>query len=86
MKKYYVTLGRLQALVMGYNTIQACILALRKMQETSLDVVDDDVDTGTIFRVSERGFDVHNDDERYMLYDIIKIMNVTNNPEPIPEN
>ena len=81
-KKYYVRLGQHKVLVMAQSTVQACINALRKI---NLDSVEDEVNVPTTFWVSERGFDVHEDDEGYWLSSILRIMYLANNGEPVPE-
>ena len=83
MSKYYVRLGEYKILVLAGNAIQACINALQKID---LDVVEEEVGVPTTFWVSQRGFDSHNDDEGYWLSSIIKIMTLSNNCGPIPEN
>lgn len=55
MRKYYVSCGDIQAIVMASTGIQAAVKSFRLPTPVR--------NLATSFRVSERGFDVHDDDE-----------------------
>lgn len=76
MNKYYVTWGEREFVVQSGNEVAACIGAMNLAFAKYVDVV------GTMFRVSQRGFDVHDDDYTISLGDVIKIQMLANEYEP----
>ena len=59
MRKFYITCGKVQRIVLGYTDVHACIKSFPWFVEQGKGFI------GTIFRVSERGFDKHDDDTIY---------------------
>ena len=82
MRKFYVTFGNYQRVLHASNTIHACILVYKSMAGGEFWV--DNIHTS--FRVSERGFDVHDDDEVYDANEIIKILMVAAQECDLDEN
>lgn len=73
MNKYYITWGTRTFIVLAGNEIAACIKAMNIAYEKYVDVV------GTMFRVSLRGHDEHDDDFMVSLNDVIQIQMMSNN-------
>lgn len=75
--KYYVSYGDKMAEVgLWGNHIAPCINLLKKLPSDQFDT-----DMPTYFRVSERGFDEHDDDRIVPLEMVLSIMQLANNPE-----
>lgn len=74
--KYYVTIDSHQGTYHAGNPYQACMKALRQKFDKYTDVV------GNAFRVSQKGFETHNDDEIIETELILKLMMLANQPTP----
>lgn len=77
MKKFYVTLNEKQIIVLAGNQYQACIKALKSF----LDPEAFESQIGLQFRLSERGFGLHDDDIYIPLQDVVMIMFLAHFPE-----
>jgi len=77
--KYYVTVDSCCSVVNASNPYQACMKTMRQKFNKYTEVI------GSVFRVSQKGFDKHDDDEIIETELIIKLMILANNPVPIPE-
>lgn len=66
MRKFYVSSGTMQEVLLASTREQACIKAMRRL--------DNPIKIGTRFRVSERGFDAHYDDFFINTSTIISLM------------
>jgi len=63
--KYYVTFGKHSHVIHAGNPWQACILMLQKKDFKKL---------SKYFRVSQKGFDKHEDDEIFTISHILRIL------------
>lgn len=83
MNKYYVSCGKRWALVMAGNPNHACILAFQRMFGKRHPVLlggdEEDYAISNTFRVSERGFEEHDDDIIVETDLIIKLQLLSNN-------
>jgi len=70
--KYYITLGETQYLVKDNNPYKACMQVLRLKFNKYTDVL------ANRFRVSQRGFDWHPDDEYIDTSTIISLLLLSN--------
>ncbi|KKL74830.1 hypothetical protein LCGC14_2060950 [marine sediment metagenome] len=66
--KYYVTFGHFQYMVLAGNIYNACVLTLRAKTRKFMDNIP------IYFRVSNRGFDKHKNDDIVQLCDIIWLL------------
>ncbi len=73
--KLYVTNGKQSILINGGNPIHGCILALRRFLKES----ECETELSTIFRVSQRGFEEHDDDVVVSLGQVIALNHLANN-------
>lgn len=72
--KYYVTFGTINCIIQTGNILAACVKAYKLYFNTkelpkSLPI---------FFRVSQRGFDKHDDDELISVAEIIKLITMSN--------
>lgn len=66
--KYYISFGKYKKVLIAGNPIHACIKVLRSyMNDTPLTI-------SKIFKVSQCGFDDHDDDEIYSLKEILRVI------------
>lgn len=72
MNKYYVTWGSREFIILAGNEVAACMGAMKKAFSKYVDMV------GPMFRVSQRGFDQHDDDFTIELGDVIKLQILSN--------
>jgi len=54
MNKFYVVSGLVKEIVLATNPVNAAVIAMRRLDGPIL--------MGTTFRISEKGFDEHDDD------------------------
>ena len=66
MRKYYVSSKQIQEIVLADTAPQACVFAFRRG--------DNPIKCGPVMRVSERGFDKHDDDEVFETGSIIGLI------------
>lgn len=64
--KYYVSFGKYKKVLIAGNPIHACIKVLRSYMD------DIPLTISKVFRVSQCGFEDHDDDEIYSLKEILK--------------
>ena len=76
MNKYYITFGKHRKTLLAETPIRACVLMIRKVfnGESYVDLLP------VIFRISERGFDKHDDgnDVYITTHEVIEIMEKDN--------
>lgn len=70
--KYYVTCGNNTMIRIASTPEQACILAFRQWFSKDMSSI------GSVFRVSQRGFDKHNDDKLFSSAVVIKLVRLSN--------
>ncbi len=75
--KLYVTNGKQSILINGGNPIHGCILALRKFLEEDFEGYERNISDR--FRVSQRGFEEHDDDVVVSLGQVIALSHLANN-------
>lgn len=75
-KKYYVTWGPYKKLLVRTRPYEACRDFMRDILDKSEN--DDDFLLPLVFKVSERGFEDHDDDFFITTYDILAIMRESN--------
>lgn len=74
MKKFYITCGDHQFMCGAVTPIQACLFMFYKYFS-----IGNHIKTmGTMFRVSERGYDKHDDDNNWETADIVSIALLNN--------
>lgn len=72
--KYYISFGKTRTIIYHGNSVAACINVFRRYFNK-----DDPPRTlPTVFRVSQLGFDEHENDEYYSVGEIIKIIQLSN--------
>lgn len=94
MNKYYVSWGQEQVLLTACYPIQAAVLAARRIMRKNRDdgVYRDSYDEtpvvvlSTQIIVSEKGFDSHDDDEKYDASEIIALVMLSARPIKEVEN
>ena len=75
--KYYVSYGdKMSKVSLAGNHIAPCINLLKELPSDQFDT-----NMPTHFRVSQRGFDEHDDDQIVSLQTVLSIMQLANNPE-----
>lgn len=72
MRKFYVSCGGLQRLVLAHTPPQACMKTFGWFVDEGKGHI------GLLMRVSERGFDVHEDDENYFTSQILALICYSN--------
>ena len=75
MGKYYVIFGNYKEVVIGGHSYNACIKVFRKFM---LDGDEPKKSISNCFRVNQKGFDEHEDDELIGTGEIIKLMAMSN--------
>jgi len=74
MRKYYVNFGKHDAIMMAANPIHACILMLQRV--ISYEWLNG-FNMPITFKVSERGFQEHEEDEGFDTLDILRLLTLS---------
>lgn len=67
MNKFYVTCGEIQALVLAHNPIHACIKTFQNLSNNPTII-------STLVRVSQCGFNQHEDDDIFSTESIFRLL------------
>lgn len=78
MRKYYVNWGKHATILTAANPIHACILVFQRIIGQQWV---DEFDLPTTFKVSERGFEDHNDDEKLDTLMVLKLLMLSNHAD-----
>lgn len=70
--KYYISFGKYKKVLIAGNPINACVITLQSYVKLLGD--NNPESFPVIFKISQRGFDDHDDDELYSLKEILRVI------------